>query len=317
MAKKRRTTTQTLRMKERRRRAAEPDASTRGNGASSHAARTAGRRPAPRSRTGQARWVPWAAIGAVVVVVAVMVVVFATRNQSGPAAKGSAAAVAEATGVPVSTLEQVGVPSDVRSPSRLPAGTPPVTSEGKPVITYIGAEYCPFCAAERWPMVVALSRFGTFSGLETTSSAAPPEVYPNTPTFSFHGSNYASDVLVFSSAETQTRDRTPLDTLSAQQQQLFGSYDTASYVGSNGAIPFIMIGNKYAWVGASYDLSVLKGLSFNEIANQLSDPTSAVAKAVDGAANNITAMICQTTGDQPGTVCSAPYIQQAQARLGS
>jgi hypothetical protein len=30
---------------------------------------------------------------------------------------------------------------------------------------YIGAEYCPYCAAERWPLVMALSKFGTFSNL--------------------------------------------------------------------------------------------------------------------------------------------------------
>ena len=41
----------------------------------------------------------------------------------------------------------------------------PLTSGGKPEMLYIGAEYCPYCAAERWAMIVALSRFGTFSGL--------------------------------------------------------------------------------------------------------------------------------------------------------
>ncbi len=319
MAKKRKTTAQTLRAKERHRQRAAGDGGpgpAGGNGASSRGARTAKRRPAARSKQGSTRWVSWAAIGGVVVLVAALVVVFATRNPPGPGAKGSAAAIAKATSVPASTLEQIGVPSGTRAPSTLPPGTPPVTTDGKPVITYVGAEYCPFCAAERWPMVVALSRFGTFSNLGTTTSAPPPEVYPNTPTFSFHGSSLASDHLVFSSVETATRDRTPLDTPTAQQEQLLRTYNTTRYVGSDGSIPFVMIGNRYAWVGASYDLSVLNGLSFDEIANQLNDPNSEVAKAIDGAANQITAMICQTTGNQPSAVCSAPYIQQAQANLG-
>ncbi len=34
-------------------------------------------------------------------------------------------------------------------------GQPALTSGGKPQIVYMGAEYCPYCAAERWAMVVA------------------------------------------------------------------------------------------------------------------------------------------------------------------
>ena len=47
------------------------------------------------------------------------------------------------------------------SPLTATTGQPALTSGGKPEILYVGAEYCPYCAAERWAMVVALSRFGT------------------------------------------------------------------------------------------------------------------------------------------------------------
>lgn len=40
---------------------------------------------------------------------------------------------------------------------------PALTAAGKPDLRYIGAEFCPICAAERWAMYVALSKFGTFS----------------------------------------------------------------------------------------------------------------------------------------------------------
>jgi hypothetical protein len=60
---------------------------------------------------------------------------------------------------------------------------------GKPLVVYIGAEYCPFCAAQRWPLVVALSRFGTFSGLSVTRSASE-DVFPDTATLSFHSASY-------------------------------------------------------------------------------------------------------------------------------
>jgi hypothetical protein len=204
---------------------------------------------------------------------------------------------------------------------KLPSGTPAVESGGKPVVTYIGAEYCPYCAAERWPMVVALSRFGTFSNLGTTSSASA-DIFPNTATFSFHGSSYTSDYLVFSSVETETNKPsatggyTTLDTPTAQQQQLLSTYDTKQYTGgSTGGIPFVMIGNLYTWAGATFDPGILKGMSFDEIASQLADPSSKVAQQIDGAANQVTAAICLLTGNQPSAVCSAPYIQQAQTKL--
>jgi len=40
-------------------------------------------------------------------------------------------------------------------------------------------------------MIIALSRFGTFSGLSTTHSSTTDE-YPGTPTFTFYGSSYRS-----------------------------------------------------------------------------------------------------------------------------
>jgi len=279
-----------------------------------------GRPPARRSR----RWVPWAAVGGVVAVVAIMAVVFATKDSTpspGPSASsGTDASIAKVTNVPIATLEQIGVPSDIQPPPALPPGTPPVESDGKPVVTYIGAEYCPYCAAERWPVTVALSRFGTFSDLSTTTSAAD-DVFPNTATLSYYGSSYTSDYLVFSSAETETNEPDPnggythLQDLTPEQEQLITTYDTEQYTGSNGGIPFVMIGNLYAWAGTNYDVGLLKDMTFDQIANELADPNSEIAKAINGSANQITAMICQLTGNQPADVCSAPFIQQAQAAL--
>src|SRR6266852_5220447 len=42
---------------------------------------------------------------------------------------------------------------------------------GKPEIFYFGAEFCPYCAAQRWSLVIALSHFGTFSKLPETYSS--------------------------------------------------------------------------------------------------------------------------------------------------
>ena len=38
-----------------------------------------------------------------------------------------------------------------------------LTVNGTPEVLYMGADYCPFCAATRWGLVLALMRFGNFT----------------------------------------------------------------------------------------------------------------------------------------------------------
>jgi len=153
------------------------------------------------------------------------------------------------------------------------------------------------------------------STVESTTSGPPPETLPNTPTVTFHGSTYTSDYLVFSSVETATRTGGTLDTPTDFQQQLFDTYNVEAITGSSGAIPFVMVGNRYAWAGSQYDTGLLEGKNFDQIANAVGDPETALAKGIGGAANYITAMICQLTDGQPADVCSSAVIQQAQAAL--
>ena len=97
----------------------------------------------------------------------------AAPGAGGPAGPTGAALTAltkQVTSVPAATLDQVGAGAVTGTPSRISGA--PLTSGGKPEMLYMGAEYCPYCAAERWSMIVALSRFGTFNGLTTTRSAA-------------------------------------------------------------------------------------------------------------------------------------------------
>jgi hypothetical protein len=188
-------------------------------------------------------------------------------------------------------------------------------------VLYVGAEYCPYCAAERWAMVVALSRFGTFSGLGQTASSAN-DVHPSTATLSFHGSSFTSSTLSFTGVETQSNEianggYAALDTLSAEDEKLFQTYDSPPYVdsASAGSIPFVDIGGKYLISGASYDAQLLQGKTHQDIASALSDPSSPIAQGVDGTANVITAAICTTTSDAPAAVCSSAGVQAAAKKL--
>src|SRR5450755_902816 len=186
----------------------------------------------------------------------------ASGVSNGPTGAALSSVVTDTTSVPASTLDKVGAGSGVSALPVILKGGSPLTSGGKPEVLYMGAEYCPYCAAERWAMVVALSRFGTFSGLSTVHSGNNSgEVYPNTPTWTFLHTTYSSRYLVFSHVEMQTNiptsggtSYTTLQTPTSAQQALLAKYDAPPYVSSadQGAIPFIDFGNKYMLSGASY-----------------------------------------------------------------
>jgi hypothetical protein len=172
---------------------------------------------------------------------------------------------------------------------------------------YIGAEFCPYCAAMRWSMAVALSRFGTFSPLRGIHSSST-DVYPSTPTLTFYKSSYASRYLVFTPVENETVTQAPLQATTPEQQAIWDKYDANSY-------PFIDFGNKYLITSPIYDPGVLAGKSWSQVAAALHDPSSPVAQGALGAANYITAAICKLTGNQPASVCTAAPIPAVQAKL--
>jgi hypothetical protein len=260
------------------------------------------------------------ASGAVVVVIAIVVgfIVFKANSKpatssspsNGPTGTALSQVIAETTSVPASTLTAVGAGS-VTTPPKAVSG-PLLTSGGKPETLYIGAEYCPYCAFERWGMVVALSRFGTFSGLHTVHSSST-DVYPNTPTFTFYGSAYTSKYVTFTPVEETTSvpqgtGYTPLQKPTAAEQALMAQYDPS------GSIPFVDFGNKYTIVGASASPQVLAGKSWQTIASSLHDPASPIAQAVLGTANYMTAALCKTTSNQPATVCT-PAVTALQSKM--
>ena len=257
-----------------------------------------------------------AVILAVVVVVAIVVAVGLLHQDQG--AKTTAASgdvISGVTSVPAATFDEVGVGSIKTLPVAITAD--PLTADGKPRIVYVGAEYCPFCAAERWSLVAALARFGTFSGLGQTAST-PKDVFPNTPTLSFHGSTYTSQYLSFTGYETEDTNGKPLDTLPSDDEALVRKYNAPPYVGTDstaGSIPFVYLFGTHVSQGASYSPDILKGMSHAEVAQAMQDPSTEVAKNVDGMANVFSAIICQATNGQPADVCSSSGVQAAAAKL--
>ena len=180
------------------------------------------------------------------------------------------------------------------------SAAPLVGADGKPIVLYLGAGYCPFCAAERWALVIALSRFGVFSNLSLTTSSST-DVYPDTATFDFYRSTYTSQYLTFQAIETTDRNQKPQQNPTASQQALFAQYDAAQN------IPFIDFGNVYTLSGATYSPASLANLSALEIATQLQQPSSKVAQDILGSANLLTAALCPLAPAAP--VCSDPNIK--------
>ncbi|MBO0683178.1 MAG: DUF929 family protein [Candidatus Dormibacteraeota bacterium] len=241
---------------------------------------------------------PWPLVLGAVGLVALLVIVFllvrwATTPPPPPQSTVSGAQLAgRIAAIQASDLKQVGSGSAKVSFQSI-SGAPLAGPTGKPEVLYVGAEFCPFCAAERWAIIVSLSRFGSFSGLQTATSSAT-DVYPNTPTFTFRKASYSSPYLDFVTVEGG--DQPP--TLNAEQNALVNRYDT------NGAIPFVDIANRWAFSGASYDPATIQGSSWSTIVDNLGRPSSPQAQAILGAANQLTTNLCQVTGNQPASACS-------------
>jgi thiol-disulfide isomerase/thioredoxin len=257
-------------------------------------------------------WVmPAAIVGGLAVLVAGFLVIrwYTTPLPPPPPSTDTTARViATITSLPASEFDTVGQ-GTANNLIKPVTGTPLTGSAGKPQVFYYGAEFCPYCAAERWPLIIALSRFGTFSGLQTTTSSSS-DVYPNTPTFTFKSATYTSTYIEFRGVETTDRDHNPLQSPTASEQQLISRYD------ASGTIPFVDFGNRYAFTGAMYSPDVIGGMSWQAVADTLKQPDSAQAKAIIGSADLITAAICKMTSDQPATVCGSATIQDLEKKLG-
>ena len=275
----------------------------------------------------------WGAVGLVVIIIAVLVIVRVTSSTSTatasytPVTPAPASVVQEVTNIPLAVYDKVGISSPqipVTPPSVL-SNQPPLSLKGKsPAMLYVGAEYCPFCAAERWAMTAALSRFGAWSNLKITASSHT-DYAPETHTFSYHGATLTSPYLTFASVEelsnvpTASGSYEPLESPPKEEAKVISTFNDPKYItgATVGQVsyPFINIGNKALISGASYNPNVLANLTWNQIASGLSDPTNPVTQAIVTTANYITAAICASTTGAPSSVCTSSGVEAAAKAL--
>lgn len=278
--------------------------------------KSVGRGPTIRKKDRSRLYMIIGVLALIAVIIGVLVYIAQQPPAGQKATPADQTVVQQLIGVPQSTWEAIGT-AGLTNPFKPQSGQPLLSGpNGHPQFLYIGGEYCPNCAAERWSMINALSRFGTFKNLGQIQSFEN-----NISTFTFEGSSYTSQYVDFVPKEIDgnstdaSGNHPPLDKLTADQQQNLNKYDTS------GGIPFVNVGNQYIAVGSSYNPQVLldssgNPYSYQDIASALTNTKSPIAQGILGTANYMTAAICNLTHQQPATACSSPVIQQIEHTLG-
>jgi len=288
--------------------------------------------PTPRKLSGA--MMAWGAVGLVVVIIVVLVIVKASSSTNTnaaytPVTAAPASVVHDVTNIPASVYNTVGVtsPTVPVTPPTILADQPAMTLNGKsPAMLYYGAEYCPYCAAERWAMTAALSRFGTWSDLKITASSHT-DVNPETHTFSYHGATFTSPYLTFKGVEQYTNvptstagQYTNLQNPTAAEKANIVKYSSSKFnpsASSSGGVsfPYVNINNLALFSGASYSPGVLAGQTWEQIASGLSDPSNPATQAIVSTANYMSAAICASTKDAPAAVCTSSGVKAAAKAL--
>ena len=243
------------------------------------------------------------AVVAVVALVAALVVLLVQglggNNHAKPATLSAVPSDVQAamSTIPATTYEQVGVGEALTQGVPMSTGVSSA-APGKPTLLFISAQYCPFCAGQRWALVAALSRFGTFSGLSLSES----EEY-HVATFSFLHTTFHSRYLNFVGRDVEDQTGHALQKLTPAQAHTWDTYLSAGEKAPS--FPFIDFGGRYVSVNDTVDVTKLLGLPARQIATEVREPSTSVSQTVIGAANMFTAAICQLTNQQPASVCTA------------
>jgi hypothetical protein len=271
--------------------------------------------------SGRRRLVVIAAACALLVTAATLVTFrLAEGPRTDPALAGL---ITEVTTVPVGTSVP-GLPASASSASAysstllISPGTlnaisgPPLTRSGKPEVLYVAAEYCPYCAMENWPLIVALSRFGKFTGLATSRSPEFEHIAP-IDSWTFYGSRYTSPYLSFVPVERYSnvlvnakanpdagKSYRALQQLTQAQRAIVARYDKP------GSTPFLDFGNRAVQIGSGpVPAQLMTGKSWQQLAAALRHPKTDLGAALLTEADSLTAELCRITGDRPASACPA------------
>jgi Domain of unknown function (DUF929) len=178
--------------------------------------------------------------------------------------------------------------------------------------------WCPHCAANSWALAVALSRFGTLTGLgeintgthyckvaEDPCNLRPLSCFPYTNGLSFLGAVYRSAYISFAAVVLQDVNGRNLEKPTRRERR------SLRMVHLQGASPALDIAGALGFGGSGYDPGTLAHRTWSQIAESLANPHDRIARQVDGLANLFTAAICRVTKGRPGSVCKSRGVRAA------
>jgi hypothetical protein len=180
---------------------------------------------------------------------------------------------------------------------------------GKIYVFFMGAEYCPYSAAERWAIVRALQKFGQWEGLRQTMSAARDEPFLNLPTYDFTKASYNSPHIEFASRETKDREFKPLQKLLKTEEKFVRKFN------SDKEIPFLLIGGRFMQLGSGFTPKIFIGHTFRQTETELKKIDSEIRKTIDDEANIISALLCVC--GLPSELCKETSLAELAAQVSS
>lgn len=181
-------------------------------------------------------------------------------------------------------------------------------ADGEPLVLYIGAEFCPYCAVLRWPLAMTLMRFGELSGLAYSRSSST-DVFPDTATFSFSAVDFDSEYVRLQAVELQDREGHAVQRPDDAQRAIF------TRLNQRGSIPFLYLGGAYVAVGSPFSPAPLEDLDWRAIVERLESGEGVLWQNAVGETNLLTAALCTLTEQQPSEVCTAPGVEAAAQSL--
>jgi hypothetical protein len=239
------------------------------------------------------------------VIVAVVVLFLARGGGSGGEATAAPGAV------PAGSEQPSGAANVALGQVRRKSAEP-FLDGGKPLVFFMGTEWCPFCASERWALVEATSRFGRWSGLGELHSRNGEDYFTSLPTYDLTRATYTSDYIAIRHKELDTVDGDPLEKLGSLEEGLVNENDQW------GGIPFLFAGGpagRYT-VELPFSPGLIQGQKFASLREAVAaEASTPAAEAIDGQADAITALICKLDGRQPASVCAKGAIPALEGDL--
>lgn len=192
---------------------------------------------------------------------------------------------------------------------------------GKPELLTMNLAWCPHCAANSWPLAVALSRFGTLTGLRvldtgtfyctvisgpcTLGGSGP--CFPHTHGLSFLGAHYQSPYLSFAHIVLQDVRGHNLERPTRPDISALKPFDPQAQT------PAVDVGGGYGFVNSGFPPGILAHKTWSQIAGSLASAHNRIARHVDGLANLFAAAICKVTKGRPARVCRSHGVLAAGA----